>query len=55
MVAGQYSMDMSRIRSQWKIAGIRLDVYRIEGDTDLPTIASERARGNPRTVTRFSP
>lgn len=55
MVSGHYEMTMSRVGSKWKIAGVRLDVYRIEGDAGLPLAASERAKTHPRIFVRRSP
>jgi hypothetical protein len=48
-------LTMSRIRSHWKIAGLRLDVYRVEGDSSVPAIASERAKTSARAFVRPLP
>ena len=48
MVAGHYTMRMARSDGYWRIASIRLDVYRQEGNTELPARAMERAKTQPR-------
>jgi hypothetical protein len=48
LVAGHYVMSVAKQGSHWLIAGVRLDVYRIEGDTSLPVLAGERAKTHPR-------
>lgn len=50
MVAGHYTMRMVRTNAGWKIASIRLDVYRQEGNTGLPALAMERAKTAPRSA-----
>jgi hypothetical protein len=43
MVAGHYTLQMIR-GAAWLIGGIRLDVYKQEGNTNLPGIAVERVK-----------
>lgn len=49
MVAGHYTMRLEHDGTKWRIASIRLDVYRQEGNRELPALALERARTNPRS------
>jgi hypothetical protein len=48
MVAGHYVMRMEHTAAGWKIASIRLDTYRQEGNRDFPAIATQRAKQSPR-------
>jgi hypothetical protein len=48
MIAGHYTMRVVRSGGGWKIASIRLEVYRQEGNTKLPALAMERAKTHPR-------
>jgi hypothetical protein len=43
MIAGHYTLQMIRGET-WVIAGIHLDVYKQEGNTNLPGIAVERVK-----------
>lgn len=52
MVAGHYVMRMEQTSAEWKIASIRLDTYRQEGNRNFPTVATQRAKersGRART------
>lgn len=48
MVAGHYVIPMRKTDLGWKIAGITLQTYWQEGNTDLPGIAATRAANQPR-------
>lgn len=44
MVAGHYVMRMEQTAAGWRIASIRLDTYRQEGNRNFPAMATERAK-----------
>jgi hypothetical protein len=46
MAAGHYVMRMEHTAAGWKIASIRLDTYRQEGNRNFPAIATQRAKEN---------
>ena len=48
MVAGHYVMRMEQTSAGWKIASIRLDTYRQEGNRNFPAMAIQRAKESPR-------
>lgn len=47
MVAGHYVMRLEQTPAGWRIASIRLDTYRQEGNRNFPTIATKRAKDKP--------
>ena len=44
MVAGHYVMRMEQSSAGWRVASIRLDTYRPEGNRNAPAIATQRVK-----------
>jgi SnoaL-like domain len=48
-VHGHYVVPLQETDAGWRVAGITLRVFYQEGNTDLPTVAAQRATTSPRT------
>ena len=52
-LVGHYTLGARRTAQGWRLTRLRVDVYRQEGDTHLPALASARVRdGKLRAVRR---